>query len=178
MPLNPTYGLLAEFDTAKALITAAKGIREAGYRHVEAFSPYPLPEAAEALGYRRPGVAGLVFIGGLVGGLSAFFMQYWIAVWSYPVNVGGRPLDSWPQFIPVTFELTVLIAALTGFFGVLILCGLPRYHHPLFAMERFDRSTTDRFFLCVESTDPLFERPATHTFLSGLGATGIEEVAS
>ena len=178
MPLNGTYGLLAEFASADALVAAARRAHEAGYRHVEAFSHYPLPEAAEALGYRRSGVAPLVFVGGLVGGLAAFFMQYWIAVWGYPINVGGRPLDSWPQFIPVTFELTVLIASFAGFLGVLILCGLPRYHHPLFAAERFARSTTDRFYLCVESTDPMFDPAETRTFLTGLEPVGIEEVAS
>jgi hypothetical protein len=177
MPLKTTHGLLAEFDAAEPLIAAAERIHQAGYRHVEAFSPYPLPEAAEALGYHRPGVAGLVFAGGLIGGASAFLMQYWISVWSYPANVGGRPLKSWPPFIPVTFELTVLLASLAGFFGVLALCGLPRYHHPLFASERFARSSTDRFYLCVESTDPLFDLAATRAFLEGLSPLGVEEVA-
>jgi hypothetical protein len=177
VPLNGVYGLLAEFDSVEALIAAARRSCEAGFRHVEAFSPYPLPEAAKALRYRQSGVAALVFVGGLIGGLSAFLMQYWIAAWAYPVNVGGRPLDSWPQFIPVTFELTVLIAALAAFLGVLILCGLPRYHHPLFAAERFARSSTDRFCLCIESTDPMFDLAATREFLMGLEPTGVEEVA-
>jgi hypothetical protein len=177
MSLNGTYGLLAEFASSEALIAAAEQVHEAGYHHVEAFSPYPLPEAAEALGYRRPGVAGPVFLGGVVGGLSAFLMQYWIAVWSYPENIGGRPLNSWPQFIPVSFELSILIASLMGFLGVLILCGLPRYHHPLFASERFDHATVDRFYICVESTDPIFDLAATRRFLDSLGPTGVEEVA-
>ena len=141
MPLNGTYGLLAEFASADALVAAARRRTRRATVTSRRSRHYPLPEAAEALGYRRSGVAPLVFAGGLVGGAAAFFMQYWIAVWGYPINVGGRPLDSWPQFIPVTFELTVLIASFAGFLGVLILCGLPRYHHPLFAAERFARST-------------------------------------
>jgi hypothetical protein len=178
VPLNPAtpYGLLAEFDSADVLIAAAKKVRETGYSRVEAFSPYPLPEAADALGYSKPGVAGLVLAGGIIGGCGAFFMQYWIAAIDYPINVGGRPLNSWPIFIPISFELTVLTAALAGFLGTLLLCGLPRFHHPLFASPLFARSSTDRFYLCIESKDPMYRSAETREFLIGLGPVGVEEV--
>ena len=180
MSVNPTtpYGLLAEFDSADALIAAAGRVREQGYRRVEAFSPYPLPEAAEALGYRKSGIAGLVLAGGVIGGIAAFFMQYWIAVIDYPINVGGRPLNSWPIFIPITFELTVLTASMAGFLGTMLLCGLPRFYHPLFASPLFARSSTDRFYLCVEATDPKYHPNETREFLLGLGPVEIEEVPS
>jgi hypothetical protein len=176
MPLIATHGLLAEFATAEELIAAAERVHEAGYTRVEAFAPYPLPEAAKALGYRRSGVAFLVFIGGLVGGSAAFFMLYWTQAIAYPLNVGGRPPNSWPMFIPITFELTVLIAAFAAFIGVFALCRLPRFHHPLFAAPLFARATTDGFFICIEANDPSFDPSATLAFLEGLHPTAIEEV--
>lgn len=176
MPVNGTYGLLAEFDTAADLIAAIRDAREAGYTRVEAFSPYPLPEAAAALGGRRTGMGFLVLLGGILGAAAGFFMQYWVAVLGYPVNVGGRPLNSWPVFIPITFELTVLTAAFAGFLGVLVLCRLPRYHHPLFGTSSFARATTDGFYLCIEASDPKFDADATREFLAALRAAGVEEV--
>ena len=177
MPVNGTYGLLAEFDSADALTAAARRVREAGYSHVEAFAPYPLPEVAAALGYRRSGVAFLVLLGGVVGGSAAFFMLYWVSAVAYPINVGGRPLNSWPMWIPITFELTVLTAAFAAFLGVFVLCRLPRFHHPLFGSPLFARATTDGFYLCVEATDPKFDPDATRALLAGLNPIGIEEVA-
>ncbi len=178
MPVNPAelYGLLAEFDSAEALIAAAHRVHEAGYRDVEAFSPYGLPEASQALGARRSGIGPLVLAGGVIGGIGAFFMQYWIAAIDYPLNIGGRPTNSWPLFIPISFELTILTASLAGFLGVLILNGLPRFHHPLFAVPSFARSSTDRFYLCIEATDPKYNAAETREFLQGLGSVGVEEV--
>ncbi len=176
MPVNGTYGLLAEFDTAADLIAAIRETRDAGYTRVEAFSPYPLPEAAAALGGRRTGMGFLVLLGGIVGAAAGFFMQYWVAAVAYPLNVGGRPLNSWPVFIPITFELAVQTAAFAGFLGVLVLCRLPRYHHPLFGTSSFARATSDGFYLCIEVADPKFDPIATREFLAALRPAGIEEV--
>ena len=176
MPVTGAYGLLAEFESADALIAAAGQVRAAGYTHAEAFSPYPLREAAVALGRRRTGVAFTTLLGGLVGGTAAFFMQYWVAVLDYPINVGGRPLNSWPSWIPITFELTVLTAAFSAFLGVLVLCRLPRFHHPLFAAPAFARASSDRFYLCIGGDDPKYDPADTRTFLAGLGPVAVEEV--
>ena len=177
MPVTGSYGLLAEFDSADALIAAARKVREAGYTRTEAFSPYPLHEAAEALGYRRSGVAFLVFVGGLVGGVGGVFMLWWINVLGYPLNVGGKPLNSWPMWIPITFELTVLTAGLSAFLAVFVLNRLPRYHHPLFAAPLFSRATTDGFYLCIRADDPKFDPIDTRVLLATLRPTGVEEVA-
>jgi hypothetical protein len=174
--VSEPYGLLAEFESAGDLVAAARKVREAGYTRVEAFSPYPLPDAAEALGYHRSGVAFLVLLGGIVGGAAAFYMLYWVEAVAYPLNVGGKPLNSWPMFIPITFELTVLTAALAAFLGVFVLCKLPRFHHPLFAAPLFSRATSDGFYLCIGADDPRFDPAATRGLLEGLRTTGIEEV--
>ena len=178
MPVTGIYGLLAEFESADELIAAAERVHAAGYTHAEAYSPYPLPEAAAALGRRRTGVAFPTFVGGLVGGAAAFVMMYWVAVVDYPINVGGRPLNSWPAWIPITFELTVLTAAFSAFFGLMLLCRLPRYHHPLFAAPAFARASTDRFYLCVGSSDPKYQPTETRTFLAALGSVAVEEVTA
>jgi hypothetical protein len=179
VPVTPApYGMLAQFETADDLIAACERARRSGLRRVEAYSPYPLPEAAEALGHRRSGVPGLVFSGGLIGGIAAFLMLYWTSAVDYPLNVGGRPLNSWPAFIPITFELTILTASLAALLAVLLLNGLPRFHHPLFASELFARSTSDRFYLCVEAADPRYDPDAIRDLLVGLGPVRVEEVAS
>ena len=177
MPVT-AHGLLAEFDSADALTAACGAARAAGYTRVEAFAPYPLPEAAKALGYTRSGVAFLVLLGGVVGGCAAFGMLYWVSVEAYRLNVGGRPPNSWPMFIPITFELTVLIASVAAFLSVFVLCRLPRFHHPLFAAPLFARATTDGFYLCVAADDAKFDANATRAFLTGLHATGVAEVAA
>ena len=176
MPMTDVYGLVAEFETSDELIEAARQTHDAGYRHVEAFSPYPLKEAAAAIGHRRTGIPFVVFLGGLVGACGGFFMMYWISVINYPINVGGRPLNSWPSFIPITFELTVLTAAFSSFFALLRLCGLPRFHHPLFASPMFARASIDRFYLCIEASDPKYDVDAIRFFLTDQGAIAVEEV--
>jgi hypothetical protein len=177
METNPgLYGLVAEFETPTALVQAAHSAREAGYRKMDAYSPFPIEGLSEALGFRRTKMPMLILIGGIVGALSGFALQYYCAVISYPINVAGRPLNSWPSWIPVTFEMTILLASLTAVFGLLALCGLPMPYHPLFHVPRFALATRDRFFLCIEAADPRFDRTATNAFLSGLGSREVSEV--
>jgi len=172
----PIYGLLAEFTTPVDLIRAARAAREEGYVRMDAYSPYPSEELVEALGVRPSRLPVLVLLGGLVGCIGGYFMQYYAAAVSYPLNVGGKPLNSWPMFVPVTFELTILSAALTAVLGMLALNGLPRPHHPLFNVPTFDRATQDRFFLCIESRDPRFDLKQTRAFLARQNPTSLEEV--
>ena len=171
------YGVLAEFPTPHELIHAVEKTREAGYRRIEAYTPFPVEGLSEALALKRNKVPLITLIGGLTGGLGGFFFQYWVSVIAYPINIGGRPLNSWPAFIPVTFELTVLGAALSAVFGMLALNGLPRPHHPLFNVQRFVRhATSDRFFLCIEARDPKFNLSESARFLKGLHAAHVSEV--
>jgi hypothetical protein len=172
----PIYGLLAEFESPTALVEAATRAREAGYRQMDAYSPFPIEELTEALGVRETRLPLLILIGGLIGGLGGFFMQWYSAAVDYPLDVGGRPQNSWPMFIPVTFEMTVLFAGLTAVFGLLALNGLPMPYHPVFNVPRFALATRDRFFLCVEATDPLFDRAGTKAFLQGLHPREVSEV--
>jgi hypothetical protein len=168
------YGIMAEFDTPEALLAAARGAFTAGFRRMDAYSPFPVEGLAEALGFHRSRVPLIVLLGGIIGCLGGFFLQYWAAVIDYPVNIGGRPLNSWPAFIPVTFELTILVAALSAFFGVLALNGLPMPYHPVFNVERFQLASRNRFFLCIESADPKFE--SARRFFESVGSQGIYEV--
>jgi hypothetical protein len=172
-----TYGVLGEFETEHQLIYAVEKAREAGYRRIEGYSPFPVEGLSEALGLRRNKVPLITLIGGLCGGLGGFFFQYWVNVYAYPLNIAGRPLNSWPAFIPVTFELTVLGASLSAVFGMLALNGLPQPHHPLFNVERFTKhATTDRFFLCIEARDKKFSLEEAARFLQGVNAQHVSEV--
>jgi len=172
-----TYGVVAEFETAEQLIAAAEKTRLAGYHAFESYAPFPVEGLSEAMGLKRNAVPLITLIGGLLGGLGAFFFQYWVSAIAYAENIGGRPLNSWPAFIPVTFELTVLGASLSAVFGMLALNGLPRPHHPLFSVERFAKhATTDRFFLCIEARDPKFDVADSSRFLKGLNAASVSEV--
>ncbi|GAC1666264.1 MAG: DUF3341 domain-containing protein [Candidatus Acidiferrum sp.] len=170
------YGLMAEFATPKALMRAAEKTRVAGYRNVDAFVPFPMEGLSEAMGLGRSGVPLLTLIGGLLGGSAGFGFQYWVNVYSYPMNIGGRPLNSWPAFIPVTFELTILGASLFAVFGMLALNKLPEPYHPVFNVERFSRASKDGFFICIEASDPKFHLADTAKFLQGLEATHVTEV--
>jgi hypothetical protein len=172
----PIYGLLAEFETPAVLVEAARQARDAGYTHMDGYSPFPIEELPEALGLRPTGMAALVLLGGLLGCAGGFLMQVYSAQYSYPINVGGRPDFSWPAFIPVTFELTILTAALFAFLGMLALNGLPEPYHPVFNVPRFALATRDRFFLCIEATDPKFDRSGTADFLRSLGSREVSEV--
>ena len=171
------HGLMAEFDSPSALVEAAEKTRLAGYRNIDAYSPIPIEELNEALGLRRTRLPVLVFLGGLMGGLGGYSLQVWTQTMAYPMNVGARPFHSWPQFIPVTFETTVLGAALTAFVGMWALNKLPQPYHPVFNVPEFARASTDRFFLCIEATDPRFESAGTRRFLEGLHPLGVSEVA-
>ena len=170
------YGLMAEFDTTSQLIAAAERCRAEGYRHVNAYTPFPVEGLAEALGFRRSNVPLITLIGGLLGGAGGFFMQYWMTAISYPQNIGGRPLNSWPMFIPVTFELTVLGASVFAVLGMLALNKLPMPHHPVFNVPRFALASYDRFFLCIEAKDLKFDRGSTEKLLKSLNAHDVCEV--
>jgi len=161
----PVYGLLAEFDEPDRLVAAARAAHDNGYRKMDAYTPFPVEHLAEAIGMRTTRLPRLIFAGGLVGCLGGFFLQYWVSVSAYPENIGGRPFNSWPSFIPVTFELTILLAALTAVCGMLGLNGLPMPYHPLFNVPRFAQASRDRFFLCIEARDPRFDRETTRRFL-------------
>jgi hypothetical protein len=173
---SPIYGVIAEFDSAAALVAAGRRAREQGYTRMDAYSPFPIEGLAEAIGFPHTRVPALVLTGGILGAAAGFFMQYYSAVIDYPLNVGGRPPFSWPAFIPVTFELTILTAALFAVLGLLALNGLPQPYHPVFNVPRFALATRDRFFLCVEATDPRFDRQGTAHFLRGLGPREVSEV--
>jgi len=175
-PQPPIYGLLAEFSDPTELVAAARRAYEEGYRQMDAYSPFPVEELAEALGFHRTRVPLIVLIGGLVGCIGGYFLQYYIAAIHYPLNIGGRPLNSWPAFIPITFELTVLIAALSAVLGLLALNGLPMPYHPVFNVPRFALATRDRFFLCIEATDPLFDLEGTRRFMERLVPREVSEV--
>lgn len=170
------YGLLAEFPGPEPLVQAAEQVYAAGYRRFDAYSPMPVEGLAAAMNFHRTRMPLVILIGGLVGGLSGYLLQYWVAVIAYPVNVGGRPLHSWPAFIPITFELTILFGSIAGVLGMLALNGLPRPHHPLFGVAQFKRASRDGFFLCVEATDAVFSRDATRDLLTGVGAIEVIDV--
>src|ERR1700730_1934920 len=170
------YGVMGEFETAKQLLHAAAKVRDAGYRNMDAYAPFPVEGLSEALGLRRSLVPLVTLLGGLGGGLTGFGFQYWVNVLAYPMNVGGRPLSSWPAFIPVTFELTVLGAATFAVFGMLAMNKLPHPYHPVFNVERFAQASTDKFFLCIEARDPKFDLAETSRFLQSLHAEHVNEV--
>jgi hypothetical protein len=171
-----TYGLIAEFDNPSDAIAAARRVHEEGYKRIDAFSPYPVEELSEAIGVHRTPMSLIVLIGGLLGGTLGFLMQYYIAVIDYPINVAGKPLYSWPAFIPVTFECTVLGASLFAVFGMLALNGLPEPYHPVFNAPNFALASRDRFFVLVESADPKFDRDRTAEFLRSLGPREVTDV--
>lgn len=172
----PIYGLLAEFADPTELVAAARRVHEAGYRRVEAYSPFPIEELTEALGFRRNRLPLIVLLGGITGALTGYLMQYWTAAVAYPINVGGRPFHSWPAFIPITFEMTVLFAAVSAVLGMLALNGLPMPYHPVFNVPRFALASRERFFLLIASVDPLFDAVETRRFLERLLPRQISEV--
>jgi hypothetical protein len=173
----PLYGLVAEFHTPEELLAAARKAHAEGYRTMDAFAPYPVEGLAEAIGHHHTRLPLIVLIGGIIGCLTGFALQYWASTIYYPFNVGGRPLNSWPAFIAITFETTVLFAALAAVLGLLALNGLPMPYHPLFNVEQFAFASRDRFFLLIESRDPLFEPEKTRKFLQGLTSHGVYDVA-
>jgi hypothetical protein len=170
------FGVMGEFSTPEDLLAATKKAREAGYKNVEAYTPFPVEGLSEAVGFKWTAVPLLTLMGGVGGGLTGFGLQYWVAAITYPLNIGGRPLNSWPAFIPVTFELTVLGASIFAVFGMLALNKLPQPYHPVFNVERFGQASTDKFFLCIEARDPKFDLAETSRFLQSLHAQHVNEV--
>ena len=154
---QPVHGLMAEFETPTGLVQAARAVREKGYRKLDAYSPFPIEDLSAALHLHKNKLPLIVLIGGVCGLLTGYLMQYYITVWYFPINVGGRPLHSWPAYIVISFEMTILFAAFAATFGLLALCGLPMPYHPVFNVPRFALASRNRFFLCIESTDPLFD---------------------
>ncbi len=173
-----TYGLMAMFLSPESVLRAAKSAYAAGYRRMDAYSPLPVEGLAEAIGFERNRIPVVVFIGGFVGAASGYLLQWFSAAVNYPIIVGGRPYHSWPAFIPITFETTVLMAAFAAVFGMLGLNGLPRPYHPVFNVPRFALASRSRFFLCILADDPLFDPEATAKFLEGLGPREITTVES
>lgn len=170
------YGVLAEFADEEPLLEAATRAHSNGYRQLEAFTPFPVEGLTEALGHKRTRVPLITLLGGIVGGTGGYFMQWWAMAKDYPLNIGGRPFNSWPNFIPITFELTILIASLAAVISMLALNRLPELYHPIFAAPDFDRASTDRFFLWIGGQDPKFDSALTQEFLLGLNPISVTEL--
>ena len=175
-PMDPVYGMMAEFDNPTDLLAATERAYSAGYRKMDAYTPYPIEELADALGFHKTRVPLIVLVGAILGGMSGYLLQYWVSAISYPLNVGGRPYNSWPAFIIVTFEMTILFGGISAVVGMLALNGLPMPYHPVFNNPRFSAASRDKFFLCIEAADPKFDRVSTGTFLTGLRAVDVTEV--
>jgi ActD protein len=167
---------MAEFDNPTDLVAAARHTYEAGYRRINGYSPYPIEELWEAIGFHRTGLPVIVLIGGIVGALGGFLMQYYLAVFDYPINVGGKPFNSWPAFIPITFEVTILCAAFAAVFGMLALNKLPQPYHPVFNAPNFELATRDHFFLVIEANDPMYKHDEVVEFMKSLGPKDVTDV--
>ncbi len=178
MKRDPIYGMMAEFDTPVALVEAAKRTYQAGYKRIDTYTPFPVEGLAEEIGFHRDEVPLVVLIGGIVGGLTGYLMQYWMSAVAYPLNIGGKPYHSWPAFIVITFEMTILFAGISAVFGMLALNGLPMPYHPVFNVPRFTRASRDRFFLVVFSSDVKYDPAATRQFLESLDPHSVSEVPS
>jgi hypothetical protein len=177
MKRDPIYGIMAEFDSATALVEAARKTHLAGYKKIDAYSPFPIEGLAEEIGSRND-VPIVVLIGGIVGGLTGYLMQYWMSAVDYPLNIGGKPYHSWPAFIVITFEMTILFAGVSAVLGMLALNGLPMPYHPVFNVPRFALASKDRFFLIVFSSDKKYDPAATRKFLESLDPRSVSEVPS
>jgi hypothetical protein len=172
----PSHGLLAEFESPEALVRAVEKLHADGYRRIEGYTPYPVRGLAEALRFRPVSIPAIFLVAALLSGAAGYFMQWYASVVAYPLNIGGRPLHSWPSFIPITFESTILGGVLCGALGMIVLNKLPRYHHPISNVERFRAASSDGFFLCIEATDPKFESGRTTDLLRSLHATEVTEI--
>lgn len=170
------HGIMAEFSDPESLVAASRAARRAGYCQMDAYTPFPVEGLPEALGFARSRIPRFAMIGALVGGGGAYFMQWYASVQSYPINIGGRPLHSWPSFVPITFELAVLGAAVFMIVGMILCNRFPRLHHPVFDVPGFDRASTDKFFLVIERRDPAFDQAAIETLFQDTGAERILEV--
>jgi hypothetical protein len=175
--IKPIYGLIAEFENPTGLVNAARAAREQGYRKLDAYSPFPIEELNDALHLHHNKLPLIVLLGGLVGGSLGYLLQYYVTVVYFPINIAGRPLLSWPSYVVITFEMTILFAALSAVLGLLALCGLPMPYHPVFNVPRFALASRNRFFLCIQARDPLFDRAKTSAFLETLEPREVSEVA-
>ncbi len=175
-PLEGTYGVIAEFADPQELLNAANAAREAGYKELDAYSPFPIHGLAEAIGFHRSRLSAVVLGGGIIGGFSGFFMCWYANVIWYPLNIGGKPFNSWPAWIPITFECTILFAAFAAVFGMLALNGLPMPYHPVFNVPRFDQASRDKFFLVIQARDPKFDIDDVWKFLESLGPREVNDV--
>ena len=164
----PIFGIIAEFGAPDEILAAAERAKKAGYSNMDAYTPFPMEELTEALGIKQSKLSLFVLCCGIAGGLTGFFLPYFAAAIDYPLNIGGRPLNSWPYWIPITFELTILFAAIGAVVGMIFRNGLPRPVHPLFNVDRFEMVTRDKFYLCIEATDPKFDAAETEQFLRSL----------
>jgi hypothetical protein len=174
---QPIYGIIAEFDGPEALVAAARRAHDAGYRQMDGYTPFAVEGLSEAIGRHRTRLPLLVLIGGCVGALGGYLLQFWTMAIDYPINVAGRPLNSWPAWLPVTFETTVLCAALAAVLGMLWLNGLPSPYHPVFNVPEFELASRNRFFLCIRSHDPSFDQVTTRAFLQNLEPLAVTEVS-
>jgi hypothetical protein len=176
MKKPPIYGLMAEFDAPEKVLAAAERVSAEGYTHIDAFTPFPMEELTDALKIKHTKLSLFVLCCGIAGCLGGFFLQYFASVIDYPLNIGGRPLNSWPQFIPITFEMTILFSAIGAVVGMIFRNGLPKPVHPVFNVDRFELATRDKFFLCIEATDPKFDRASAEAFLKKLKPDHIDVV--
>ncbi|NJK80421.1 MAG: DUF3341 domain-containing protein [Chloroflexaceae bacterium] len=172
----PMYGLMAEFQSPEQLVHATEAAYKAGYRRMDAYSPFPIEEVSEAMHFHDDLLRRIVLVAAISGLITALVLQVLGSAIDYPLNIGGRPLLDWPAFIPITFELTILFSGFAAVISVVVLNGLPQPYHPVFNAPNFDRASIDRFFLCIEANDPKFERTATRTFLEGLHPMNVSEV--
>ncbi len=174
---NSTWGVMTRFETPEDLLAACEKVRDAGYKKIDAYAPFPIHGLTEALGKPKTKIQWLILAAGICGGSGGFFMQWYANVVAWPWNVGGRPFNSWPSFMPVTFELTVLSAALVAVIGMFALCGFPEPYHPVFNLDEFEGASNDKFFVCIMSTDTKFDLCKTKEFMNSLQGDGVFEVA-
>lgn len=173
---SKVYGVMAEFETSEGLLRATEKAYAEGFRKMDAYSPIPVEGLPEALGYKKNYVALCVLIGGICGALGGFYLLYWISAIAYPHNVGGRPFNSWPSFIPITFECMILLSALTAVISMIVMNKLPQPYHPVFNVQRFERASKDRYFLCIEADDPKFSVSGVKSFLEQAGGVEVSVV--
>jgi hypothetical protein len=175
-PVDGTYGVMAEFHDPHSLVDAANKTRQAGFRDFEAYSPFPIHGLAEAVGFHHSRLSAIVLTGGVIGGVGGFFMCWYANVISYPLNIGGKPYNSWPAWIPIVFECTILLAAFAAVLGMLGLNGLPMPYHPVFNVDRFSQASRDKFFLVIQARDPKFDIEEVYKFLETLGPREVADV--